>query len=100
MDWQYFPETKVALAKLKEHQFDIVLAEHTTASIPCNCSNPPREKRLALVFGNEVSGIQELLLPMANHLIEIPQFGTKHSFNISVAAGIVLWDLWNKMREK
>ena len=100
MDWQYFPETKVALAKLKDDQFDIVLAEHTTASIPLQLFNPPREKRLALVFGNEVSGIQELLLPMANHVIEIPQFGTKHSFNISVAAGIVLWELWNKMREK
>lgn len=98
VDWQHFPDTKSLLEGLKRRQSTIVIAEHTTGSIALQDFLPSKEKNYVIVFGNEVEGVQSNLLPLADHLIEIPQFGTKHSFNVSVAAGIVLWDVWNKLR--
>ena len=98
MDWLFYPETKDALKELRDNGFEIILAEHTTESIALQDFLPSREKKYALVFGNEVDGIQNELLAMADGAIEIPQFGTKHSLNISVAAGIILWDFFCKMR--
>lgn len=95
--WFHFPDTKTILEELKQQDFEIVLAEHTTESISLQDFNPGKEKKYTLVFGNEVEGIQSELLHLANQVVEIPQFGTKHSFNISVAVGIVLWDVWNKL---
>lgn len=74
------------------------MAEHTTGSSALQDFCPLQEKKYAIVFGNEVEGIQSDLLPLADQVLEIPQFGTKHSFNVSVAAGIILWDIWNKLR--
>lgn len=98
IDWIHFPDTTVALKELKQQGYEIIFAEHTTESTPLQQFMLSKEKKYVLVFGNEVEGINSDLLPLADHIIEIPQFGTKHSLNISVAAGIVLWDVWNKMR--
>jgi len=98
--WNYFNDTKEALQKVKGDGYEIIMAEHTTQSIALDKFQPLKEKKYAIVFGNEIEGIQESLLPFANETIEIPQFGIKHSLNISVAAGIVLWDFWNKLRQQ
>jgi len=58
---------------------------------------PKADEKIALVFGNEVKGVEQSVVDLCNGSIEIPQYGTKHSFNISVSAGIVLWDIVNKM---
>lgn len=98
VDWLFAADTKAILEELKQDGFELVFAEHTTESISLQQFIPSKEKKYALIFGNEVEGIKSELLPLADQVIEIPQFGTKHSFNISVAAGIVLWDVWNKLR--
>ena len=61
---------------------------------------PEKGQKYALVFGNEVKGVQQAVVNLCDGAIEIPQYGTKHSFNISVSAGIVLWDLVYKLRQK
>lgn len=97
VDWYHHRDTGELLESLKQESFKIIFAEHTTESIALQNFTPGRGTKYALVFGNEVSGIGAEWLPLADQVIEIPQFGTKHSFNISVAAGIVLWDVWNKL---
>lgn len=96
IDWFAVTDAKKILQELKESGFEIIFSEHTTHSISLNEFKPSRDKKYAFVFGNEVDGIQHDLLPFADHAVEIPQFGTKHSFNISVAAGIVIWDFFVK----
>jgi tRNA G18 (ribose-2'-O)-methylase SpoU len=59
---------------------------------------PETEEKIAIIFGNEVKGVQQKVVNICDGSIEIPQFGTKHSFNISVSAGIVLWDIFNKLK--
>ena len=95
--WMQVPETQQLLKSLRQDQYHIIFAEHTSVSIPLQRLKLSSSKKYALVFGNEVEGINAALLPLADTVVEIPQFGTKHSFNVSVAAGIVLWDVWNKM---
>ena len=97
VDWFHNQDTGALLESLKQQSFKIIFAEHTTESIALQNFSPVPGTKYAFVFGNEVSGIGTEWLPLADEVIEIPQFGTKHSFNVSVAAGIVLWDVWNKL---
>ncbi|MEI6456511.1 MAG: RNA methyltransferase [bacterium] len=96
VNWRYFEETREALTELRTNGYYIIAVEQTDKSIPLNEFLHPEGKKLALLFGNEVNGIEEELLELADLSIEIPQLGTKHSINISVAVGIVLWDLLNR----
>lgn len=98
VDWEYFPTTEEAVKKLKNEGYVIVAIEQVEESIALNEYMPDPNEKLALVFGNEVKGVQQEVINLCDKTIEIPQFGTKHSFNISVSAGIVLWDLFNKMK--
>ena len=98
VDWEYFPATEEAVKKLKNEGYVIVAIEQVEESIALNEYMPDPNEKLALVFGNEVKGVQQEVINLCDKTIEIPQFGTKHSFNISVSAGIVLWDLFNKMK--
>jgi len=91
--WRYFEHTADALAELRTNEYLVIAVEQTNQSIPLNEFHPPEGRKLALLFGNEVNGIDDRLLEMADLSVEIPQFGTKHSINISVSVGIVLWDL-------
>jgi tRNA G18 (ribose-2'-O)-methylase SpoU len=95
--WFYHPSTLHAIEDLKEKGYQIIVVEQTSQSIPVN-EFKPINKPIALVFGNEVNGVSEDILPLAHYAIEIPQFGSKHSFNVSVCAGIILYDLFLKMR--
>lgn len=94
VDWRYFEESLTAVTTLKEEGWKIVSVEQAEGSIMLeNYSCNPVEKT-ALVFGHEVRGVNQSILDVSDACIEIPQFGTKHSLNISVSAGIVLWELF------
>jgi len=96
--WEYFEETEAAILKLQENGYRVFAVEQVENSISLPDFTPEKEEKLALVFGNEVKGVQQSVVNMCDGAIEIPQYGTKHSFNISVSAGIVLWDLVYKLR--
>ncbi|MEG0892097.1 MAG: RNA methyltransferase [Bacteroidales bacterium] len=102
VDWQYNKETLQAVEELKKEGYTIISieqAEHSisldninTALAPNNAKFLSGSKKYALVFGNEVKGVQQEVVDISDSVIEIPQFGTKHSLNISVSVGIVLWE--------
>lgn len=96
--WEYFEETEAAILKLQENGYRVFAVEQVENSISLPDFTPEKEEKLALVFGNEVKGVQQSVVNICDGAIEIPQYGTKHSFNISVSAGIVLWDLVYKLR--
>lgn len=96
--WEYFEETEAAVVKLKENGYRVFAVEQVENSIMLPDFAPEKGQKLALVFGNEVKGVQQTVVNCCDGAIEIPQYGTKHSFNISVSAGIVLWDLVYKIR--
>jgi tRNA G18 (ribose-2'-O)-methylase SpoU len=96
--WHYFDSTLEAVANLKAQGFTLIAVEQVENSVSLCDYLPAENAKLALIFGNEVKGIQQEVVDQCNFALEIPQYGTKHSFNISVSAGIVLWDLFNKLR--
>ncbi len=98
--WEYFEETELAVAQLKENGYRVFAVEQVENSISLPDFTPEKNQKLALVFGNEVKGVQQSVVNCCDGAIEIPQYGTKHSFNISVSAGIVLWDLVYKLRSR
>jgi 23S rRNA (guanosine2251-2'-O)-methyltransferase len=100
VDWRYFENTLVAVTHLREQGYQIVAIEQAQNSIYLNDFKPDIKKKYALVFGNEVNGVSEEVMQVIDACIEIPQFGTKHSFNIVISAGIVLWDLFAKINLK
>ena len=81
------------LQEFKSTGYLIVGVEQVTGSVPLQAFKMPAEGKLVLIFGNEVEGVSEELLDICDICIEIPQFGMKHSLNVSVAAGIVLWEM-------
>ena len=98
VDWEYFNTTEEALAFLKNQGYTLIAIEQVEGSISLNEYMPVPDQKLALIFGNEVKGVNQEVVNLCDQTIEIPQFGTKHSFNIAVSAGIVLWDLFNKLK--
>ena len=94
--WEALPEGLASLSSLKAEGYQIWAVEQTTNSIMLNEWQPDLERKQIFVFGNEVSGVSDEVLAFCDGAVEIPQFGTKHSFNISVSAGIVLWDYIKK----
>lgn len=95
--WEYSPETLEAVNKLKEEGFQVYAVEQVAGSISLSVFTPGANQKLALVFGNEVKGVDQTVIDVCHGAIEIPQFGTKHSFNVSVSAGIVLWEVTRKL---
>ena len=95
--WEYIDQATHAVRQLKERGYLIVIVEQTTRSIPLHEFTPDPKKKYCLVFGNEVSGVGEELMPWGDMAVEIPQAGTKHSLNISVCLGIVTWEIFKKM---
>jgi 23S rRNA (guanosine2251-2'-O)-methyltransferase len=93
VEWKYFPKIADALAALRLQGYKIWAVEQVENSLALHRIGAERRENLAVVFGNEVEGISPEALLQADGSIEIPQWGTKHSLNISVAAGIVLWEL-------
>jgi len=98
--WEYYSDTLEAVSTLKAQGYTLIAVEQVEKSINLSEYHPSINCKLALVFGNEVKGVQQEVVDHCDLAIEIPQYGTKHSFNISVSVGIVLWDLFNKIRRK
>ncbi|MDJ1504438.1 RNA methyltransferase [Xanthocytophaga agilis] len=90
--WEYSETSEEAVKRLRDEGYLIVILEQTEGSINLNHFTISSDKKYCFVFGNEVFGVDEKLLPLAEVSVEIPQFGTKHSLNISVSVGIVLWE--------
>jgi tRNA G18 (ribose-2'-O)-methylase SpoU len=97
--WEHIEKTEDAVKKLKHNGYIIVVVEQTTSSIPLSNFTPDDEK-YCLVFGNEVNGISEHIIPYADIALEVPQAGTKHSLNISVCLGIVMWEFFKKLSKQ
>lgn len=95
--WQHFGDTMEAIKTLKEEGYEIISVEQAVGSVSLDRYNPYtndcRQKKIAIIFGNEVSGVQQEAVDFSDKVLEIPQYGTKHSLNVSVTAGIILWHL-------
>ncbi len=92
--WKYFKTTLEAIEELKQNQYYIVAIEQCANSTPLNIFLK-KSQPTALIFGNEVYGVDQTVLNEVDECVEIPQFGIKHSFNVSVTIGIVLWEILN-----
>lgn len=98
VEWRYFEKTEDAVTESKNNGYNVFAIEQVENSILLPAFKPAPLEKLAIVFGNEVKGVQQKVITLCNGSIEIPQYGIKHSFNVSVCAGIVLWDLFLKIR--
>jgi len=98
VDWKYFQDIREALKKLKEEEYRIFAVEQVENSIPLQEMAQQHSGKTVVVFGNEVSGVGEEALKFCDGSVEIPQWGMKHSLNISIAAGVVLWELARNYR--
>ena len=97
VDWQYFNDSTDCIKGLKEKGYTIISIEQADNAIDLNNYSIEKSRKIALVFGNEVNGVSDKIINLSDSVIEIPQHGTKHSFNVSVSVGIVLWDLSRKI---
>ena len=97
VDWRYYKNTEEVIMKLKKKDYQIIAVEQANKSIKLESFRPENEKRYAIIFGNEIKGISQKIIDNSDSVIEIPQFGTKHSLNVSVSAGIVIWDIFSKI---
>ena len=93
VEWKYFDTTLLAIEQLKKEGYRIYAIEQVENSVSLKDFNLKLDEKIALVFGNEVDGVAEEVMPHVDGSIEIPQFGTKHSLNIAVSAGIVIWEI-------
>lgn len=98
VEWNHFETTINAVASLRNEGYTIIAVEQATGSTMLNSYRPLPDKKYALIFGNEVHGVSDEVMGQIDECIEIPQFGTKHSFNVVISAGIVLWDFFAKLR--
>lgn len=96
--WSYESSVQEVIEKYKEEGYSILSLEQTSDSTMLNEFQPDKDKKYVLVFGNEVAGVSDSVIVQSDFCIEIPQFGTKHSFNIAISVGIVLWDFSNKIK--
>jgi 23S rRNA (guanosine2251-2'-O)-methyltransferase len=99
VEWEYSEKTENAIKRLKEVGYLVYAVEQVENSIPLPDFQPEVNMKIAFVFGNEVKGVQQNVVNMCDAAVEIPQYGTKHSFNVSVSAGIVLWDAFRKIKK-
>lgn len=98
VEWEYFENTLTAIENLKNKDFTIISIEQVKGSINICDFYAEHGKKYAVVFGNEAKGVQQQTVSASDMCIEISQFGTKHSLNVSVAAGIVIWEMFEHLR--
>ncbi|NTW31853.1 MAG: RNA methyltransferase [Bacteroidetes bacterium] len=98
VNWKYFEKTIEALNILKENKYTLFAVEQAESSNMLDEFELPPNNKIAIIFGNEINGIDELLMDEVDGCIEIPQYGTKHSLNISVSVGIVVWEIFQKIK--
>ena len=97
--WEYQKEVGTAIEKLQHEGWKIYAVEQVEGATFLNSFHPQSNERYALIFGNEVYGVSQKAIEQCEGCIEIPQFGTKHSLNIAVSTGIVVWDIFQKMKQ-
>ena len=97
VDWEYTEDTLSLVKKLQQENITVVAIEQAEKATLLQDFEPEKNTKCAVVFGNEVKGVSQDVVSASNLVIEIPQFGTKHSLNISVSVGVVLWDMFSKI---
>ncbi|MBT8183480.1 MAG: RNA methyltransferase [Eudoraea sp.] len=97
--WEYRKDTVELVGELKE-EYHCLAIEQAEKSRMLNTFKVDKTRKYALIFGNEVKGVSQEVVNLCDEVLEIPQFGTKHSLNIAVSAGMVVWDLWSKYQQK
>jgi|TARA_B110000879_G_scaffold36803_1_gene51172 tRNA G18 (ribose-2'-O)-methylase SpoU len=98
VDWKYFQNTMDSISALKKNGFIILSLEQVEDSLMLDNFISTKDSKYALVIGNEVDGVMQEVIDSSDVCIEIPQYGTKHSYNVSVSAGIALWDIIGKIK--
>jgi 23S rRNA (guanosine2251-2'-O)-methyltransferase len=98
VEWKYFPKTIEAIRELKNKGYMIIAIEQAEGSTHLQNLQLDPAGKYAFVFGHEVNGVEQEVVNNSDLCVEIPQFGTKHSFNIAVSAGIILWEAYNKIK--
>ena len=98
VDWKYVNNAVEAVDNLRQEGYVVFSVEQAENSIMLEDMRLEQERRYAVVLGNEVKGVQQEVIDHSDGCIEIPQYGTKHSLNVSVTAGIVIWDLFKQLK--
>ncbi|MEQ8924290.1 MAG: RNA methyltransferase [Fulvivirga sp.] len=97
VEWEHVADVKEAVSRLKKEGYTIISIEQVENSISLEKFEPKTDEKYCLIFGNEVFGVDQEVVDLSDLTIEIPQFGTKHSLNISVSLGIVIWEFFRKL---
>lgn len=97
IDWSYEKNISDAISQLRTEDYQIIAIEQADNSVYLDDYRPDPNKKYALILGNEVNGVSDDAMEIIDKCIEIPQFGTKHSLNVVVSAGIILWDFYSKI---
>lgn len=98
--WEYFEDTHKAVDNLKENGYKVFAIEQVEGSLMLDTMPIDKDLKYAVILGNEVKGVQQTVVDICDGSIEIPQFGTKHSLNVSVTAGLVIWDFFKQLHKK
>lgn len=98
VNWAHEADTVSLCQRLQQEGYEVLAVEQADQSISLESFHPADGKKYALIFGNEVFGVSDEVVAVVDQCLEIPQFGTKHSINVSVSIGVVLWDLVSKLR--
>ncbi len=98
VEWMYYPDTLEAIKVLKNENYFIMAVEQTAESISLDNFRVKRDVKYAFIFGHEIRGVGQDIVDLSDASLDIPQFGTKHSLNISVCAGMVLWEVFRQLR--
>lgn len=100
VSWDYEKDSLALVQRLKKEGFYVVAVEQATEATMLHDFKVEPLQKIALIFGNEVKGVDQNVVSLCNNVLEIPQFGTKHSLNIAVSVGVVVWDIWSKIHTK
>jgi len=100
VDWQHFENTMEAVNYYLKNGYTVLSIEQTEGSTPLSDFKVDLNQKYVVILGNEVKGVAQEVVDASDYCIEIPQFGTKHSLNVSVCAGVVIWDLFKQMSGK
>lgn len=95
--WKYYEDTHRAIEELKAEGYTVYAVEQAEGSIMLPGLQLEKDRKVAVVFGNEVKGVQQSVIDMCDGCIEIPQYGTKHSLNVSVTGGIIIWEVFKRL---
>ncbi|MCQ2251874.1 MAG: RNA methyltransferase [Bacteroidales bacterium] len=99
VDWVYFKDNVEAVNSLRQQGYTIAAIEQARESVMIDKLQLPGVSKIAVIFGNEVKGVDDCLMDLCDLCIEIPQFGTKHSLNVSVSAGIAIWEVFKRLQK-